>query len=467
MMKKIALSALCLLIAACSTEKNCYRENCFITETEMTADMQKIRSILLDYYRKISKKQLEYDLKFTQVSCKLFGKNNKQLNKEIDKLKKIYESEKQMKENIELYKNLKKSLKGLKLDYKQVILLTKELETDYAKLKKEEEEKFAPYRARALEIMKTINEQNQKQDNWAYAHIQDGLEFSTRFELLYKMRDIVYGNYNKFSSYTLLIDMLEGLIFDGTLVDSFLENHPPFKDKTFFIPFYYYINGFIPRITNMEVMFDTVREAATNDKISKQELSDLVDKTSRYLREMTSSIAIIQHDLTDNIDHDSWENSYRESKWNNFSKGNRYIITDLVDKNPKFEDFDRKIDKLATRIAYQTYYKVNIVRFLYKEWRDAYYSQVKELLANTVKLADRLHEMIKDEEITDSTPDKRRYEHRRNVENISNINEIAKIGVEKIISPADCYVDSQEEIKNSIRKSFLQTRDAYLKNLGK
>lgn len=465
-MKKIALSTLCLLIAACSTEKNCYREDCFVTETEVTMDMQKIRSILLEYYCTISKKQLEYDLKLTQVSCKLFGKNNKQLNKEIDKLKKIYESEKQVKENIKSNEDLKKSLKGLKLDYKQVILLAKELEADYAKLEKEKREKLSPYKDRALEIMKTIDKQNQKQDHWAYVHTQDGLEYSTRFELYYKMRDVVYGSYNKFSSYILLVDMLESLILDGTLVDSFMGNHPPFKDETFLIPSYY-IEGFTPQTTSMEVMFDTVRKAAMNDKISKQELSDLFEKTSRYLREMTSSIAIIQHDITDKIDHNSWENSYRESKWNNFCGFDRYIITDLVDKNPKFEDFEHEIDKLATRIAYQTYYKVNIVRFLYKEWCDTYYSQVKELLTNAVKIADKLHEMIKDEIITDTTPDKRRYEHRKNVQNISNIKEIAKIGVEKIISSADCYLDSQEEIKNSIRKSFLQTRKAYLKNLGK
>ena len=135
-MKKIALSTLCLLMVACSTERDCYQENCFVTETEITNDMQKIRSILLEYHRTMAKKQLEYDLKFTQVTCKLFGKNNKQLNKEIDKLKKFYESEKKVEENKKLNENLRKSLKGLKLDYKQVILLARELETDYAKLEK-------------------------------------------------------------------------------------------------------------------------------------------------------------------------------------------------------------------------------------------------------------------------------------------------------------------------------------------
>ena len=90
-MKKIVLGTLCLLISACSTEKPCYRENCFVTETEITSDMQKIRSILMEYLRTESKKQMEYDLKFAQITCKLFGRNNKQLNKEIDKLKKVYD----------------------------------------------------------------------------------------------------------------------------------------------------------------------------------------------------------------------------------------------------------------------------------------------------------------------------------------------------------------------------------------
>jgi len=47
------------------------------------------------------------------------------------------------------------------------------------------------------------------------------------------------------------------------------------------------------------------------------------------------------------------------------------------------------------------------------------------------------------------------------------IKEIAQIGVDKIISTSDCYIDSQTEIKDSIREGFLKTREAYLKNLGR
>jgi len=211
-MKKIVLGSLCLLMAACSTEKPCYRENCFVTETEVTADMQKIRSILMEYLRTQSKRQTEYDLKFAQITCKLFGKNNKQLNKEIDKLKKFYESEKRTKEYQKLEKDLEKSLKGLKLDYKQVILLAKEMETDYAKISKENAAKFAAYKARAREIVKYIDDQDHKQDEWSYGHYEDGLNWVTKFTIYYKMRDILDDNYNKFSSYNRLINTLEGLL---------------------------------------------------------------------------------------------------------------------------------------------------------------------------------------------------------------------------------------------------------------
>ncbi len=469
--KKIVLGALCLLMSACSTDKPCYRENCFVMETEVTSDMQKIHSILMKYLRTLSKKQTEYDLKFAKITCKLFGKNNKLLNKEIDKLKKVYQSEKRTKEDIKLVKDLEKSLKGLKLDYKQVILLAKELEVDCAKISKEDAVKFAPYKARARKIVKYIDDQNHKKDEWSYGHYENNLSWVTKFSIYYKMRNILNDNYNKFSVYSLLINTLEGFIAKDVLKDSFLKAHPsPIlpKDESLFAP-YYSLYSLGPVTTkNGEIIFDATRKAVSNKKINKQELADLVAKVSGYMRGLASVIVRIQNDVTDKIDHDTLISSYDESKLDNFYDfvGKRYSITSLIDKNPKFEDFDREIDKLSTRIAYQHYYKVNIVRFLYKEWRDTYYSQVKEFFGNAVKVADKLQEMTKDDVITDLTSDKRRYEYKNNAKNISTIKEIAKIGVDKIVSVSDCYIDSQEEIKESVRESFLATREAYLRNLG-
>ena len=469
-MKKIALSALCLLMAACSTNRDCYQENCFVTETQITEDMQKIHSILKEYYRTIAEQEMEYDLKFTQITCKLFGKNNKQLNKEIDKLKKVYKSESKAKENKKLIDNLKKSLKNLKLEYRQVVLLAKELEVDYAKIEEEKKAKFAPYKSQAFKIVKFIDDQEQKQDDWLFVHYEDGLQWSTRFGIYYKMRDILDDNYDRFNSYSTLVNALEGYISEGILIDSFLNQHSSSvfaKDERSFDP-YYSMYGLVPPMTkNGEVIFDAVRKAVSNEKITKQELSDIVSITSNYMKNMVSRIAKIQNDVTDKIDHDSWIDSYDESKLNNFYDSNRYLITDLVDKNPSLKDFNQEIDKLSARVAYKTYYKVNIARFLYEEWRDTYYSKVKELFTNAVKIADKLYEMIKDEVITDDTSSKRRYEYQKNMQNISNIREIANIGVNKVISTADCYIDSQNEIKNSLRESFLKTREAYLKNLGK
>lgn len=468
MKKKVVLGTLCLLMAACSTEKNCYRENCFVTETQLTEDMQKIRSILIEYYRTIAQRELEYDLKFAQVTCKLFGKNNKQLNKEIDKLKKIYEGEKKIKESKKLRDDLKKSLKGLKLEYGQMVLLAKELEVDYAKIEKEKTATLFPYKSQAFKIVKAIDDQEQKQDDWIFAHYEDGLQWSTKFGIYHQMKEILNDNYNKFYSYNTLINTLEGFLSEGILVDSFLNKHlssiSP-KDESSFEP-YYFMYGFVPETAqNGEIIFDAVRKAVSNKKITKQELSDLLGRTSYFMESIARNIARIQNDITDKIDHDSRVDSYKERKWSNFYNINRYLITNLVDKNPHQKDFNQEIDKLSTRIAYKTYYKVNISRFLYKEWRDIYYSQVKELFVNAVKIADKLYEMIKNEVVTDDTSSKRRHEYQNNMQNISNVKEFAKIGVDKIISVADCYIDSQNEIKDSFRESFMKTREAYLKNL--
>lgn len=471
-MKKIVLGTLCLLVAACSVEKPCYRENCFVTETKISADMQKIRSILMEYLRTESKKQQEYALKYVQVVCKLFGKNNKQLNKEIDKLQKFYQSKPKIKESKKLRDDLKKSLKGLKLDYKQVILLAKEMEADYAKISKEYTAKFAPYKARALEIVKYIDNQDHKKDEWISGNYEDGLNWITKLGIYYKMRNVLDDNYNKFDSYSTLLIMLEEFISEDILVDSFLKNHTSSvspKDESS-LSLYFSLYGLTPPTTrDGQIIFDAARKAVSNKKISKQDLADLAGKISSYLKGIASTVVKIQNDVTDKIDHDTAMTAYRESKLDNFYDyiGDRYTITNLVDKNPKFEDFDREIDKLSTRVAYQDYYKVNIARFLYQEWRDMYYSRIKELFANAVKIADKLQEMTKGDVITDTTSDKRRYEYKRNAQNISTIKEIAKIGVDKVVSIADCYIDSQEEIKDSIHESFLKTRKAYLRNLGK
>ena len=469
-MKKVVLSSLCLLLVACSTEKPCYRENCFVTQTEVTADMQKIHSILLNHYKKEMAQASEYNLKYTDVVCRLFGKNNKQLNKEIDKLQKFYLSEGKLKEIKKSEKELEKSLKGLKLNYAQVLQLAKELNKDITEISKSNEKKFAPYKSRALEIVKAIDAQKEKQDTWRHAHYEDELQWETKFLIYYSMKGILTHDHNKFSSYDTTISHLESLISDGTFVDSFLAKHPsailPKEEGSFNLNYFLY-SLTPPTAKNGEIIFDAVRNAALSKNISKQELSDLVELTAKYMIDMTSNVVEIQHDVTDKIDFNSLLSSYKERELNNFYSYDRHIITNLVDKYPKSEDFEREINKLTTRLAYQTYYKVNISRFLYREWKETYYSQIKELFANAVIIADKLYAQIKDDVITDDTTIKRRFEHQSNMQNISNIKEIAKIGVDKILTSADCYIDSQEEIKAALYKSFMKTREAYLKNVRK
>ncbi|MCR5224994.1 MAG: hypothetical protein K6C34_02825 [Alphaproteobacteria bacterium] len=468
-MKKIVLGSLCLLLAACSTEKPCYRENCFVTEHKVTEDMQKIRSIAMDYYKRHNAKDLEYKLKFINVTCRLFGKNNKRLNKEIDKLQKVYYSQERNTENRNLYNDLKKSLKGLKLDYDQVLQLAKILEKDIAEISKSNQKKFAPYKSRALEIVNAIDAQREKQNEWSYGHYEDELHLGTKFSIYFAMQLILTDNYNRFDSYNMLIDRLEGLISEGILVDSFLTKHPsPILPKyESLLELDYYTHTLTPPKTkNGELIFEAAKRATSDKSISKQELADLTTMISNHMRGIASNITDIQHDVTDRIDYNSFINSYNEKTLSNFRDSSRYPITDLVDKYPKFEDFDREINKLATRIAYQTYYKVNIARFLYKECRSIYYKQTKELFTDAVKVADKLYAMIRDDVISDDTPTKRAYEYTENMKNISNIKEIAKIGVDRILPSADCYIDSQEEIKSSLYKSFMQIREAYLKNTG-
>ena len=101
--------------------------------------------------------------------------------------------------------------------------------------------------------------------------------------------------------------------------DSFLKNHPSSvlpKDERLFNP-YYSLYSLVPTTTiDGEVIFDAVRKAVSDQKISKQDLADLVGRVSGYLKSLASVIVKIQNDVTDKIDHDTLIASYNESKWN-------------------------------------------------------------------------------------------------------------------------------------------------------
>ncbi len=458
-------------LAACTTQPACYRENCFVTETKITEDMQKIRKIVVEYYRAIIQTETEYKLKLTEMICKLFGKNNKQLNKEIDKLLKVFDTSQKRQTLKKLNDDLSMALKGLHLDFKQVLLLTKEIETDYAKITNENNKLFLPYKNRAIEIINFLDEKKRKEDFWLFGHYINDLNWNAMWEVYHTMKSIGFDRYNTSIIYANILWILQRYIKDGVLIDSFLEKHKSVispKDEPH-MDFTYNIESVltIPTTKKGESLSESLWNAVLREKIDKQELLDLVGDAAYYMRNAIAGIVSIQLDITDKIDHDTWIAAYKERQFDNFYNYERQIITGLVDKYPKIEDFEREINKLATRLAYQIYYKTNIARFLYREWREKHYQQMDEFFANAVILADRLHDIVKDKVVPENASYKEKYLYKEAMKNISNVKEIANIGVEKIFSQVDCYIDPQEEIKKSLVKRFLKTREAYLKNTEK
>jgi hypothetical protein len=249
------------------------------------------------------------------------------------------------------------------------------------------------------------------------------------------MKSIVSDCYNKFSSCDSLIGLLSSFINDGTLDDSFLKKHPsslkPKDEETFSYGAMSFWGIVPPTNKNGLVVFDTLKDAVANRQLKKTELLEIVSLAAGYMRSLASNIIDIQHDVTDKIDHKRYLEQYAERKLNNFYKHDRYLITELVRKYPKLEDFEKEAEKVAVRLAYQAYYQVNTARFLYREWRNAYLQYLDEFFRNSTILAERLYGICKDENIPDDTPDKRRYEHEDNMQNIAVIKEIAQMGTEK------------------------------------
>jgi hypothetical protein len=286
------------------------------------------------------------------------------------------------------------------------------------------------------------------------------------------MDSIISDCYNKFSSYASLIEILSSFINDGTLEDSFLKQHPsslkPKDEESFAYGVTPSIWGIVPPVDkNGLVLFEALKNAVANEQLRKNDLHEIVSLAAGYMRSLTSNIVEIQHDITDKIDHEGYLEQYAERKFNNFYKYDRYFITNLVRKHPKLEDFEKESEKIAVRLAYQTYYQVNTARFLYKEWQDTYFSRMDEFFRNSTILAERLYNMGKDKIISDDISEKRRYEHKDNMRNIAVIKEIASMGTKKILSIPDCYIDSQKEIRDSYNARFMKLRKVYLNNLKK
>jgi hypothetical protein len=356
-MKKTLFGILCLFLFGCESEKICYRENCFVTESQITEDMQKISDIMLRYYREKLGTENEKNLKIVQITCKLFGKDNKKLNKELDKIKKLYDSKEKHRQSKKLDGDLRKSLKGLKLDHKQVLLLAQEIEKTYAKIIADNEKAYASYKDRALEIVKFIDSKDEAKDDWTYSRYEDDIQYWDRLEIYWQMKSIISERYDKFSSYDSLISILSGFINDGTLEDSFLKQHPsslrPKDEEVFTYGAMSSIWGIAPPIDkNGLIIFDALKGTVANKQFKKTELQEIVNLAARYMRSLTSNIVEIQHDITNKIDHEKYLEQYAERKFGNFYKYDRYFITNLAQKYPKLEDFEKESEKIAARLAY-------------------------------------------------------------------------------------------------------------------
>ncbi|GHU21093.1 hypothetical protein FACS189472_13480 [Alphaproteobacteria bacterium] len=129
----------------------------------------------------------------------------------------------------------------------------------------------------------------------------------------------------------------------------------------------------------------------------------------------------------------------------------RYKLAELIEKYPKPEDLEKQIDILSSRLAYTTYHEAKAAKILYAEWRRRYLSQTDEFFKNSRILAERLHNICKDEKVGDTEDDKRK--HKRNMEHIIDIREITSMEPKKILMP-NSPLDSQQKIKDAYKTSL-------------
>ncbi|MDR2268227.1 MAG: hypothetical protein LBD81_02105 [Holosporaceae bacterium] len=461
-MKKILLGFSCLLLLGCETEKVCPRADCFVSETseKMTEDMQKIMKIIVDFRKEALCSESEQRLKRLKAIVELYGKNNEKLYQELEKMD-DFTSERMSHAHLR-QTAIKTSLNGLRLNYNDVLPLAMEIEKSYAILDAEEKKIYEPYREQARKIIKSLQAEEDRSPEYTFGR-------DSRYKSMIRSDAsiAVEETYDKFSSYNNIIFQLLSYISRGILVDSFLE-----KNKTFLNPeeesIFAWVTSavhFVPVNEKWFTTLDSVKKAAAQKLIDRKELQRIIADVAHYLSRLAFAAVDIQRDVTDGIDHDSSEDMYREIRRNNFFSYGRYVIVDLAKKYPNSHDFEREIDALSTRLAYSTYHRVNIARFLYKKWLDNHRPRMAEFFKDSKRLADSLYAVCKDEKVSADDSYKRQDERRNNLQNIAIIDEIVKIGAERIFSVPCCYVDSIPVIKKSYRTRFMKIRSAYLKHV--
>ncbi|GHU20381.1 hypothetical protein FACS189472_11610 [Alphaproteobacteria bacterium] len=166
-MKIILFCVLCLLLIGCESEK-ISQEEYILSETKMTEDMQKIKELYVNRHKENSSDE---GLEIAKVICEFYGKDNKRLDKELDKIhndryREVYDMEKAQEECSAYFRTFKSALKGLKLDCDQVLTLARDIEKVFAEIVANQEKTSAPYKAKAREILKSVQANAVRPAKW-------------------------------------------------------------------------------------------------------------------------------------------------------------------------------------------------------------------------------------------------------------------------------------------------------------
>ncbi|GHU20383.1 hypothetical protein FACS189472_11620 [Alphaproteobacteria bacterium] len=441
-----------MLLIGCESEK-VPQEDSFLVKTTMTEDMQKIKNAFVENFKENTRISSEKRLKILKITFELYGKNNKQLDKEVEKIVKAWDDDYKTRN---INEKLEAALKGLKLDYNQVLPLTREIEKAEAEMVAEDRKLFAPYKARAKEILEDIKAKEDTLKNlWDDS---DGISDLHRGSIKRSLRGEYqngyvnnYG-YNSFMSYESISSYLLCHIDGGALKDSFLKKLPsPLEEDDYqFTGIELWVARLAPTTHDDGfLIFDILKNTVKNPTIERKKLEHIVGEARLYLERLAECIAGIQLDIADDIERDHQRlKEHSRRRLRHFDQHGRYLLVELAEKYPKFEDFKKQIDALSTRLAYRTYCKVNAARSLYDEWCRRYLSQMDDFFKNSRILAERLYNICKDEKVNGDNS----YRHEQNMNHIAVIREITSMGKNNVILPK-----RQENSLQKIKEAYSVT----------
>ncbi|GHT92968.1 hypothetical protein FACS1894122_07500 [Alphaproteobacteria bacterium] len=454
-MRIILCCILCMLLIGCESEK-VLQDDSFLVEEQMTEDMRKIKDIFISEFAEGMRIISDERLRAAKITYALYGKSNRRLNNELPFVSVISYRISEILNKMQ--KKLKASMNGLKLSYNQVLPLAKAIEEKVLdKIIADNIKLYTAHKARTREILEDIQAKEDAQPE-SFGESAEKISSNNVRAIKETMRYIIDNGKNEIVGAFNPTPMLLQLITDGTLKDSFLKKTTsPIKenDECCFLPCMSWPRGTGPKTdSDGTLIFDALRNAVKknnikNAAIERSRLEHFLYRTSGYL----SWLAFHIHDM-----HVGVECGEELGYFYAFEKD---LVPELVKKFPKLEDFEKQIDALSARLAYHVYWQVNIARFLYREWSHSYMSQMNELLENSSILAEKLHNLYKDEKIYDT--EKRRKTFYECVSKIKCIREFASIGTKAFTVPSSPL--SQKKIKAAYKNRFMKMRESYLRHM--